>query len=212
MAGGLAACSSEPRATDWVFGDSLAIKIHEVRKAEEVRYSDEVLDEDGTTREKHYLITPVDGSRQIAALRFEVFNRGAGMILFCIGKEESPPPSFEMVEGETIGQQEGESPPIESIPSCPGSVILRDENSVDYLPIDPLKERREVSQADPADPQENRFVPFIWGNVELPETIQMQEGGELPAHLVGWLLYEVPRDLQIDRVMWEAADSIWLRF
>ena len=86
------------------------------------------------------------------------------------------------------------------------SVTLRDKGDVGYKPIDYLELRTEVSETHP---RENAFSPFLWGDIELPSRC----GEPLQAcQLAGWVIFEVPRDLKPDLVLWEAADTIYVRF
>ena len=86
------------------------------------------------------------------------------------------------------------------------SVTLRDGDSVEYPAIDFRERREEVPETHS---RENAFSPFIWGDVELPskcgEPVQACE-------LVGWMLFEVPRDMEPDLVLWDATDTVYVRF
>ena len=87
-----------------------------------------------------------------------------------------------------------------------GSVTLRDKDQEDYTAINYLERQVEVQESHP---KENAFSPFIWGDVELPgrcgEPLQT-------CQLVGWLIFEVPEGLDPLLVLWEAADTIYIRF
>ena len=87
-----------------------------------------------------------------------------------------------------------------------GSVTLRGKDQEDYTAINYLERREEVQESHP---EENAFAPFIWGDVELPgkcgEPLQT-------CQLVGWLIFEVPDGLDPLLVLWEAADTIYIRF
>ena len=83
---------------------------------------------------------------------------------------------------------------------------LRDRDRAEYFPIDFREQREEVPDALP---DENAFAPFLWGEVELPN----QCGQPLQnCELTGWVIFEVPKELDPDLVLWEAADTIFLRF
>ena len=73
----MAACSSTSAATEWTFGDSLAIRTKETRFVPEVRYS---------IGDKHYLIKPSQDDRAILAAHLEVFNRQANVVYLSINK------------------------------------------------------------------------------------------------------------------------------
>ena len=72
------ACSATSTATDWFFGKSLAIRVKEIRLAEEVRYSF-----DG----KHYLIKPSQEDRTLAAAYLEVRTREANVVFVSVNKD-----------------------------------------------------------------------------------------------------------------------------
>lgn len=74
----LAGCgSSTSAATEWTFGDSLAIRAKETRFVPEVRYS---------MSDTHYLIKPTQEDRTILAAYLEVFNRQANLVYLSIHK------------------------------------------------------------------------------------------------------------------------------
>ena len=74
----LTACGATPNATDWVFGESLMIRVKEVRLAEDVSYSF-----DG----KHYRIQPGQDGRTLAAASLEVRTHGANVTYFSVSKD-----------------------------------------------------------------------------------------------------------------------------
>ena len=86
------------------------------------------------------------------------------------------------------------------------SIRLRDDDFLDYRAIDPFQEREEVPEAEPG---ENALYPFIWGEVGMPRTCGAQD---LPCELSGWVFFEVPRDIKFYQLIWEAGDTIYLRF
>ena len=93
------------------------------------------------------------------------------------------------------------------------SARLRDSEFFDYQPIDPFNERQEL---DEGLVDEDTLVPFIWADgsreapvIELPQSCD--EAGS-PCELVGWMFFEVPRDIEFYQFVWEAADNIYLRF
>ena len=158
------ACSSDPRGTDWYFGNTLITRVTDVRRAEEVRFTDE---------DKHYVIRPIQEGRQLAVVKMEVRTQEANVVFLSIGKE---------------------------------SITLRDEDDLEYQLIDFVERREEVSETHP---RENVFSPFLWGDVELPSRCGQPVE---PCQLVGWVIFEVPRDINTKLVLWEAADTIYVRF
>ena len=85
------------------------------------------------------------------------------------------------------------------------AVRLRDDKFLDYPAINPFEERSEV---DEAGPREDTVVPFIWGDVELPQRCGEPEFCELK----GWVLFEVPSDIKFNLLIWDTGDTIFLRF
>jgi hypothetical protein len=86
------------------------------------------------------------------------------------------------------------------------ALYLRDKDRTEYLPIDFREQREEVPEALS---DENKFAPFLWGEIELPNKC----GKPLEnCQLVGWVIFEVPKDMDPDLVLWKASDTIFLRF
>ena len=159
----LSACGATPNATDWVRGESLMIRVKEVRLAEDVSYSF-----DG----KHYRVQPGQEGRTLAAASLEVRNHGSNVSYFSVSKD---------------------------------AIRLRDTKNLDYRAIDPFQERSELAEASSG---EDTIIPFIWGEVEL-----RAKCGELEyCELRGWVLFEVPRDIKFNQLIWDTGDSIYLRF
>lgn len=75
----LSACNATSSGTDWFFGDSLAMRVKEIRLVEEVRY----MSEEG----KHYLIRPSQEGRTLAAARLEIRNREANLVYLSVTKD-----------------------------------------------------------------------------------------------------------------------------
>ncbi len=51
---------------------------------------------------------------------------------------------------------------------------------------------------DAADPEENTYVPFLWGDVELARNTQVS----------GWMVFDVPRGLTLGTIWWNEVDDI----
>ncbi len=65
--------------------------------------------------------------------------------------------------------------------------------------LDPFKNATGV--ASPGH-NEGKYVPFLWGNVELLKGFQVQ----------GWFVFEVPEDFEPSMLLWEETESIRARF
>ena len=90
------------------------------------------------------------------------------------------------------------------------AVTLRDTDEVEYTPINYLERREEVSNSHD---REGVFSPFLWGDIELPsKCADAKTNALMECQLVGWFLFEVPRDFKAKLVLWEAADTIYIRF
>jgi hypothetical protein len=79
------------------------------------------------------------------------------------------------------------------------AMFLRDADYNEYKPINPLEQR---SRVDEAGRLEDRFVPFIWGPLELPKGWGVS----------GWVVFEVPKGLEFVQLVWDAGDTIYIRF
>lgn len=86
------------------------------------------------------------------------------------------------------------------------AVKLRDKDGTEYQPID--FRARGIDNPNPSA-EENKFTPFLWGDLELPNKC----GEPLQnCQLTGWVIFEVPSDMNTDLVVWESPDTIFLRF
>ena len=61
--------------------------------------------------------------------------------------------------------------------------------------IDPFEASRLV---DSADPDEDLYTPFLWGQIELDKEFQVQ----------GWMVFDVPKGLILGSLWWEEVDTI----
>jgi hypothetical protein len=86
---------------------------------------------------------------------------------------------------------------------------LRGKDRTEYLPINFREQREEVPEALS---DENKFAPFLWGEIELPNKCALAGQPLQNCELVGWVIFEVPKDMDPDLVLWEASDTIFLRF
>jgi hypothetical protein len=86
------------------------------------------------------------------------------------------------------------------------AIKLRDKDGTEYQPID--FRVRGLDNPNPSG-EENKFAPFLWGDLELPNKC----GEPLQnCQLVGWVVFEVPSTMNPDLVVWESPDTIFLRF
>lgn len=61
--------------------------------------------------------------------------------------------------------------------------------------LDPIE---DASVVDSADPEEGKYVPFLWGDVTLDKNTQVQ----------GWMVFDVPKGLILGTIWWDEVDSI----
>lgn len=76
----LMGCSTTTTATDWFVGDTLVLRVKEMRLVEEIRYSIEG---------EHYLIRPSREGRRLAAAHLEIQNSKATIAYFSVGKNSA---------------------------------------------------------------------------------------------------------------------------
>ena len=58
-----------------------------------------------------------------------------------------------------------------------------------------------MTRVDVAAPDEDKFTPFFWGEVELIKGYQAS----------GWMVFEIPAGLEVDTLWWNEADDIIVR-
>ena len=61
--------------------------------------------------------------------------------------------------------------------------------------VDPFEASRII---DAADPEEDLYSPFLWGEIELDREFQVQ----------GWMVFDVPKGLILGSLWWEEVDTI----
>lgn len=167
----IVACSGTPSATDWFFGDSLAMRVKEIRLVDEMGYA---------LGDGHYVVEPRGGDRVLAAALLQIRNRQTNVVYLSVGKD-----SFTLVDGSGLV----------------------------HRPVDPFQQAREVPEAIAG---ENAMAPFIWADgSEFAPVVELRSqcGGEgVGCELVGWVFFEVPPGIEFNQLVWEAADTIHLRF
>ena len=80
----------------------------------------------------------------------------------------------------------------------PDAYRLLDEDSNEYLPINPFEQR----ELDPNPPANQPFYQFVWGQFELQRTFGVR----------GVALFDVPRDVEMDQLRWRAIEAVFVRF
>lgn len=167
----ISACSGTASATDWFFGDSLAIRVKEIRLVDEMSYS---------LAGGHYVVEPRGEGRVLAAALLQIRNRHTNVVYLPINKD-----SFNLV----------------------------DSGGLAYRPVDPFQLAKEVPEAVAG---ENAMAPFIWADgSEFAPVVELRAecgGSGIGCELIGWVFFEVPPSIEFKQLVWEAADTIYLRF
>ncbi|MDP3062844.1 MAG: hypothetical protein Q8O40_06505 [Chloroflexota bacterium] len=91
------------------------------------------------------------------------------------------------------------------------ALTLRNKESPyeEYKAIDPFQQRERV---DGNNPEENEYMPFIWGPVELPQKCADANDKTQACRLYGWVVFETPRDAQFNQLMWSTGDTVFVNF
>ena len=79
------------------------------------------------------------------------------------------------------------------------AAFLEDAQGNQYGPLNPFTRRREVSASGGGS---GTFQPLLWGTVEVPQGYQV----------AGWLFFEVPLGVQVNRLRWEQGDTVLVPF
>ena len=61
--------------------------------------------------------------------------------------------------------------------------------------LDPFEASRVL---DAADPEEDLYTPFLWGQIDLDREFQVE----------GWMVFDVPKGLILGSLWWEEVDAI----
>ena len=77
----------------------------------------------------------------------------------------------------------------------PDAANLGDRRGERVSPLNPFDNAEFV---DAASPDEDKFKPFLWGEVDLDKNFQVQ----------GWMVFDVPKGLILGTLWWEEVDSI----
>ena len=76
---------------------------------------------------------------------------------------------------------------------------LGDRRSRRVEAIDPVE---QAELLDDADPDANKYTPFLWGEIELPRDRQVK----------GWMVFDVPQGLTLGTLWWNEVDDVLLDF
>ena len=77
----------------------------------------------------------------------------------------------------------------------PEAADLGDRRGERVSPMNPF-ERAEF--VDATSPDEDKFKPFLWGDINLDKNFQVQ----------GWLVFDVPKGLILGTIWWEEVDTM----
>ena len=81
-----------------------------------------------------------------------------------------------------------------------GAASLENRRLARFGPVDPFGDQR--LEAEEASSEENEYVPFLWGEVELEQDKQLE----------GWMIFETPPQLELYQLRWDQGESIFVRF
>ena len=75
------------------------------------------------------------------------------------------------------------------------AAYFSDDKRSNFLLVDPYEAREAVSSSSE---NENRYIPFLWGNIDLKENYQVE----------GWMVFESPPEPELTSFYWEQSDPI----
>ena len=91
------------------------------------------------------------------------------------------------------------------------TITLRDNDFVDYLPLNPFENRKKLSEKQSV----SEISPFLWADgtdrtptIELPTKCGNAENCEI----VGWVVFETPKSITYNELIFDSADIIHMRF
>ncbi len=87
----ISACSGTASATDWFFGDSLAMRVREIRLVDEMGYA---------LGDGHYVVEPRGEDRVLAAALLQIRNRQTNVVYLSVGSD-----SFTLVDGNDLAHR-----------------------------------------------------------------------------------------------------------
>ena len=79
------------------------------------------------------------------------------------------------------------------------AAYVDDDQNKRFQAINPFTDREVVPSAVK---DENIYAPFLWQNIQLDENTQV----------VGWMLFEIPKDRTVARFGWQQGENIVVRF
>lgn len=218
------------RATDWKFGEALAVRVPVTAESEEVAYvypdviTGEILASGNTSQttfgptamvpiDSGSEIVKVDGSIQGNATDYSI-DYATGMVTFFSPQADGAVTIDYTVEKHYVVRpaQDGHSlflahiivvnsrSNYESLLVRGSSVQLLGHDNLEWEAVDPYGENRHEVEPFPQD--KIKYVPFIWGGFDLPQSFQIE----------GWLIFEVPDGTKPRGLRWDTGDSLLLRF
>ncbi len=79
------------------------------------------------------------------------------------------------------------------------SAYVDDDQNKRYQVLNPFTDREEIPEAVK---DENLYSPFLWDSIQLDENTQ----------IVGWMVFEMPKDREVLRFGWQQGENIVVRF
>ena len=91
------------------------------------------------------------------------------------------------------------------------TITLRDNDYVDYLPLNPFVNRKILSERQSV----SEFSPFLWadGSENAPIIVLPTKCGNAEnCEIVGWVVFETPKSITYNELIFNSADIIHMRF
>ncbi len=91
------------------------------------------------------------------------------------------------------------------------AISLRDRKNqnTEYKPLNPLEQRSTVTDTST---EENKYMPFIWGAVELPQECPDNNQVMQACRLYGWLVFETPKGAKYNQIRWGTGDTVFMNW
>jgi len=92
------------------------------------------------------------------------------------------------------------------------TVIIRGDktgNYPEYKALDVFAQRTQVASKTS---QEDAYVPFLWGSVELPQECPDASGQMQSCRLYGWVVFEAPKGTKFTQMQWRTGDTVFMNF
>ncbi len=83
----------------------------------------------------------------------------------------------------------------------PEAARLGDRRGERIFALDPF-ERSVETQPNPQDEEVDKYLPLLWGDIQLDRHFQVE----------GWIVFDVPKGLTLGTLWWDEVDDVLLDF